>query len=337
MISFAWMWERSSARSPRPGTIRWTSNRLRVLGGCAPIADTRFVGLLQRSHFRPPDTYAARRYRAGLRSWRRAVRGRILVFLAPPFLAAAVWGISLHQPYSFLTGFAAGGIAAIVIWLRDVAPPYVENWRQGAEGEAQTHRTLAGNNWTVLDDIDTGKGNLDHVVVVPGGVFLLETKNPIGVAEIRAGTPWVHRHHDPDGDYALKALRPHLLADAAELSGEIQRRAGQRTWVDAVVVFWSEFPQGVVEANRLTYVHGSQLRDWLAARPARLEPAVLNKIAAAVTALKHDGETARPEARSRNSFGTRLRFRATPKCEKARVSRLFQRARRDSNSRPSVP
>jgi hypothetical protein len=207
------------------------------------------------------------------------------------------WGISFHQPYSFLAGFAAGGIATIVIWLRDVAPPYVENWRQGAEGEARTHRALAASDWAVLDDIDTGRGNYDHIVVGPGGVFLLETKNLTGIAEIRDGTPWLRRRHDPDADYALKKLRPHLLADAAELSSEIQRRTGQRAWVDAVVVFWSEFPQGVVEVNRLTYVHGSQLREWLAARPTRLAPAALAKITSAVTALKQYGDENPPPFR----------------------------------------
>ena len=189
--------------------------------------------------------------------------------LAPPFLVAVVWGISFHQPYSFMTGFAAGGIATIAIWFREVAPPYVENWRQGAEGEARTHRALVASGWTVLDDIDTGRGNYDHIAVGLGGVVLLETKNLTGISEIRDSTVWVRRRHDPAADYALKKLRPHLLADAAELSGQIQRRTGERAWVDAVVVFWSEFPEGVVEANRLTYVHGSRLRDWLAARPAR--------------------------------------------------------------------
>jgi hypothetical protein len=148
----------------------------------------------------------------------------------------------------------------------------------------------------------------------------------------------VHRRHDPDADYAIKKLRPHLLADAAALSGEIQRRAGQLTWVNAVAVFWSEFPQGVAESGSLTYIHGSRLRDWLAARPARLEPGVLIKVVAAVTALKHDGDNGtRPEARSGHSFWTRLRLRATTQSENGRVSGLFQRARRDSNSRPSVP
>jgi hypothetical protein len=212
------------------------------------------------------------------------------LFLGPPFLAAAVWGISLHEPYSFLTGFAAGGIATIALWLREVAPPYVENWRQGAQGEAQTHGALAGCGWTVVEDIDTGRGNYDHVVVAPGGVFLLETKNLTGIAEIRDGRPLLRRRHDPTADRPLKTLRPGLLAHAAAVSSEIHRRTGQRAWVDAVVVFWSEFPQGVVEANQVTYIHGSRLREWLAGRPARLKPEALAKIAAAVTALKQEGD-----------------------------------------------
>jgi hypothetical protein len=207
------------------------------------------------------------------------------------------WGISFHQPYSFIAGLFAGGIAAIAIWLREVAPPYVENWRQGAEGEAKTHRALAGGDWLILDDIDSAHGNYDHIVVGSIGVFLLETKNLTGIAEIRDDTAWLRRRHDPS-EYALKKLRPHLLADAAEVSSEIQRRTGQRIWVDAVVVFWSEFPQGIVEADRLTYVHGSRLPDWLSTRPTRLRPATLGRVTAAVTALKHDDEETTSPARA---------------------------------------
>jgi hypothetical protein len=214
--------------------------------------------------------------------------------LGPPFLVAAVWGISFRQPYSFLTGFAAGGIATIALWLREVAPPYVENWRQGAEGEARTHRVLVASGWAAFDDIDTGRGNYDHIAVGPGGVVLLETKNLTGITEVRDGTAWVRRRHDAAADYALKKLRPHLLADAAELSGEIKQRTAGRAWVDPVVVFWSEFPQEVVEANPLTYIHGSRLREWLAARPPRLEPAALDNITSAVAALKQEADKRTP-------------------------------------------
>jgi hypothetical protein len=53
------------------------------------------------------------------------------------------------------------------------------NWRKGAVGEclvADVLSALSDQYW-VINDITTGSGNLDHVVVGPTGVFAIETKH----------------------------------------------------------------------------------------------------------------------------------------------------------------
>ena len=79
--------------------------------------------------------------------------------------------------------------------------------------------------------------------------------------------------------------------------GEIERRCGLRQWVNAIVIFWSDFPQGIVEADRITYVYGSKLRDWLLAHPETLDSDRLARIAGALAGLKVEGEI-RAERRS---------------------------------------
>lgn len=56
-------------------------------------------------------------------------------------------------------------------------------WSQGAEGEEVVGRVLeelAASGWHVIHDVDLGRGNIDHIVVGPGGLFTIETKSRRG-------------------------------------------------------------------------------------------------------------------------------------------------------------
>jgi hypothetical protein len=52
--------------------------------------------------------------------------------------------------------------------------------------------------------------------------------------------------------------------------------------VQAVVVFWCEFPQGLVEDGPCVFVHGARLADWMCARAATLEGRMTGQVAEAV-------------------------------------------------------
>jgi hypothetical protein len=150
---------------------------------------------------------------------------------------------------------------------------------------AQDRKALAPltrSGWTIVHDVQARYGNYDHVAVGPAGVFLLETKNPGGIIELRDGIPHLRRRHDPDAVTRLDRIRPCALAAAANLKEDIQRRTGQRTWVQAVVVLWSDFPEGLVDDGRCIFVHGPRLHALLYGRPNRLNPQDAEKIATAV-------------------------------------------------------
>src|ERR1700744_5161811 len=64
-------------------------------------------------------------------------------------------------------------VAILVIVIGSAAPrPAAERWERGAAGERKVGATLEGlgDDWHVLHDIYLGRGNIDHVVVGPGGV-----------------------------------------------------------------------------------------------------------------------------------------------------------------------
>jgi len=61
--------------------------------------------------------------------------------------------------------------------------PKVERWLQGAEGEREVAAVLAQlktDGWQALHDISLGGGNIDHILVGPGGIFTIETKSNRG-------------------------------------------------------------------------------------------------------------------------------------------------------------
>src|ERR1700759_1070907 len=61
-----------------------------------------------------------------------------------------------------------------------------ERWERGAEGERKVGAILEGlaPDWHVLHDVSLGHGNIDHVLVGPGGTFTVETKSHRGHVRI---------------------------------------------------------------------------------------------------------------------------------------------------------
>lgn len=58
-----------------------------------------------------------------------------------------------------------------------------DRWLRGAEGERAVAAVLAkleNDGWLALHDVSLGRGNVDHVLVGPGGIFTIETKSHSG-------------------------------------------------------------------------------------------------------------------------------------------------------------
>lgn len=114
-----------------------------------------------------------------------------------------------------------GGLLVGLAVAADLLSPRrtTEAWRIGAEGEERTAALLAGlhrRGWVVLHDRRARgrRGNIDHVVVGPGGVFVIDTKSWKGVIEIgRRGA----RHNGRDMAAAVDGVR-RQVADVQSVS-----------------------------------------------------------------------------------------------------------------------
>jgi hypothetical protein len=215
--------------------------------------------------------YAEDRYRQGLRRWRVATRSIAIGILGPILVIGVVGLVVFGNAISWFGGALAG--AAIAGWamLRDTPPRYVEQWRDGAEGERRTEkalRPLERSGLRVVHDVSSSCGNYDHIAVGSGGVFLIETNTLQGKVELRDGVPHLLRLLDPEAKLRFERIRPTALGAAARLKEEIERESGVPIWVQAVVVFWSPFPRGLVEDGRCVFVEGDRLAEWVVNRPA---------------------------------------------------------------------
>jgi hypothetical protein len=89
--------------------------------------------------------------------------------------------IWLPSNWNWFAGCITGGLFTMWVVARDTPPSYIENWQLGGWGEERTEkalRPLEREGWQVHHDLAAtyGDGNLDHVVIGPGGVFLLDSK-----------------------------------------------------------------------------------------------------------------------------------------------------------------
>lgn len=123
----------------------------------------------------------------------RRLRMRTLVALGVLAVASALLGrmFGLRDVRFLASEFAL--LAGMFVILRYVLP-LVERHDRGATGEEQVGGLLdglSGEGWNVIHDASLGRGNVDHILIGPAGVFTVETKShpgPIRVARVHGAT-----------------------------------------------------------------------------------------------------------------------------------------------------
>jgi hypothetical protein len=238
---------------------------------------------------REAGEFADRRFRARRRLWRRRV------WWVFPLVALLVFGtatligfVFARSAVEFYAGFGCGAALMLVLAFIDAPPHHVERWRQGAEGERRTARSLRGlskADWQVIHDVDVGRGNIDHVLVGPAGVFVLETKQLNGDASVRRGVLSVHWREDPDDGYRLPRLTGTLKQRSSLVAQHLEAGGLGRLRVQPIVVLWAGFAQGSVVSGGVAWVQGELLAEVLGRQPRALTPEQMQRASAALLTL----------------------------------------------------
>ena len=233
-------------------------------------ADRPVVAVRVRATVGRPGGSAQARWRqlraAEWAAWTRTLPWRVAVILG----IGAGGGIlgSLLAPR---LGLVLGGLAAVAAgWgLRFRPSPDAVAWRRGAAGERRTAQLLdplERHGWAVLHDlaVPRSQANIDHLVIGPGGVFVIDSKQYRGRLQLDpSGRLWHGRY----------PLAPTLQAVSfeADQAAVVLPDPGMAV-VPIVAVHGAQVPWGKVVVDGVPVVSARRLPSMLRALPAVLGP-----------------------------------------------------------------
>jgi Nuclease-related domain len=199
-------------------------------------------------------------------AWIRTLPWRVTVLLG-----IGVGGGVLGRQLAPRWGLVLGGLAVVAAgWgLRFRPSPDAVAWRRGAAGERRTARLLGPlewHGWAVLHDLALpgSRANIDHLVIGPGGVFVIDSKHYHGRLQLDgSGRLWHGRY----------PLAPVLRA----VDFEADRAARVLVDPDVVVVpivavHGAQVPWGKVVTDGVPVVAAKRLPSMLRQLPAVLGP-----------------------------------------------------------------
>ena len=168
-------------------------------------------------------------------------------------------------------GLVVGVLAAMAAgWgLRFRSSPDAVAWRRGAAGErrtAQLLEPLERHGWAVLHDlaVPRSQANIDHLVIGPGGVFVIDSKQYRGRLQL-----------DPSGQlwHGRYPLAPTLRAVSfeADRAAVVLPDPGMAV-VPIVAVHGAQVPWGKVVVGGVPVVAARRLPSMLRSLPAVLGP-----------------------------------------------------------------
>jgi hypothetical protein len=207
-----------------------------------------------------------RRRAPELAAWTHSLPWRIAAVLA---VGLAAWLLTT-QVAAHLAAPAGVTVAAGLAWrLRFRVAPDTLAWRRGAAGERRTARLLGPLErcgWAVLHDlaIPGSPANIDHLVIGPGGVVVIDTKQYRGRLWLdHDGLVWHGRH------LLLATLRK--LRWAADQADEILGVADVQI-LAIMAVHGASVPWGRLTADGVIVAPPRRVPDLLQALPAILGP-----------------------------------------------------------------
>ncbi|MCW2566673.1 MAG: hypothetical protein JWN54_770 [Mycobacterium sp.] len=234
---------------------------------------------------------ARRKYRTMRRAWRRRAR-RVFVslwLLTITVLIVSVVLSEIRPTWAYWCGLVTGCVMAITVALHQSPPGWVENWQVGAWGEEWTAKEvakLAPAGWVMLHDLRrSGGGNVDHVLVGPGGVSVLDSKNVDGEVRVDRDALSLTRPGDERPAYSSDQPARQARGNAAHIHDLIKRRTagpyGSAASSSCGPPSRSSTPAGT-RGNKVDLVAGAHLADWLTAQPTQLTSADVDELAAAL-------------------------------------------------------
>jgi hypothetical protein len=203
----------------------------------------------------------------------RRLRMRTLVTLGLLAVATAALGrgFGLHD-WRFLASEVSLLVSMFVI--QRYVLPLLERRDRGAEGEEHVGsllEELSGTGWQVIHDATLGRGNVDHILIGPAGVFTVETKShpgPVRVGRIHGATlSQAHAQRSAIERVTGLEVEPLIVFSRAWVDRPLARRKGVRVLPARMLLgYMGKLPerlsQAEIEQARAKVVEA--LVEWMA-------------------------------------------------------------------------
>jgi hypothetical protein len=199
-------------------------------------------------------------------AWGRTLPWRVAVILGIGASGGILGSLLAPRLSLILVGLAA---VAVGWGLRFKPSPDAVAWRRGAAGERRTARLLdplERHGWAVLHDLAVpgSQANIDHLVIGPGGVFVIDSKQYRGRLQL-----------DPSGRlwHGRSPLAPTLQAVSFEADQAAQVLPDPGVVVLPIIaVHHAQVPWGKVVTKDVPVVAAWRLPSMLRQLPAVLGP-----------------------------------------------------------------
>lgn len=170
---------------------------------------------------------------------------------------------------SFWLTAVAGAFAVVALWICRIYTRRLDAhetermaWRMGALGECEVAADLArlSDKFTIFNNVNTVRGNLDHIVVGPTGLFAIETKNWTGLIAAAPGGELTKNGHAATAPHVRK-----FMSRAMMVREQIMALTNSdKYFIRAVMVF----PKAHVDARwgstgKVHCVRLNRLRDYI--------------------------------------------------------------------------
>jgi hypothetical protein len=207
------------------------------------------------------------------------LRMRTLVTLGLLAVATALLGriFGLHN-HLFLASEVVL-LGSIFVISRYVLP-LVERRDRGATGEEHVGGLLdemADSGWEVIHDASLGRGNVDHILIGPAGVFTVETKShpgPVRVGRVHGATlRQAHAQRKAIENITGVSVEPLLVFSRAWVDRPLARRRGVRVVPARMLLAHLAKRRATLSPEEIERAHGlvqgALMDHWARARFAR--------------------------------------------------------------------
>jgi hypothetical protein len=160
-----------------------------------------------------------------------------------------------------------------------VTPQHIDSWDSGAIGEEATARYLSDlpPAFIVLHDrrIPESRANIDHIVVGPTGVFVIETKRYIGRLTVKRDEVYVAGRRKT-------AIVDQADHEAAIVADVLERSGTPMPVAPILCIHKAGLPWRRASVRGVAIVSGARLTKAITTLPATLDSATVSRLAAAL-------------------------------------------------------